>query len=121
MARRYASGFRERQAPVGQIQAGIGRVNITPAVGARLVGFAARAKGSTFIHDDLYATAIVLDDGDRQIALLSCDIISIHPDLIRQTRVLVNEATGIPEANVMICCTHTHSGPPGYATERAHP
>lgn len=106
---------------MGQLQAGIGRVNMTPAIGARLVGFAGRASGCTSIHDDLYATALVLDDGERQIAIVSCDIISLHPDLIRQIRALANEATGIPEANVMLCGTHTHSAPPGYATRRPYP
>ncbi len=106
---------------MGQFRAGSGRVSVTPAIGAWLVGFAGRAGGCTAIHDELYATALVLDDGDRPIAILSCDLISIHPDLIHETRMLVHEATGIREDHVMICCTHTHSGPPGYATERSRP
>ncbi|MDQ5854535.1 MAG: neutral/alkaline non-lysosomal ceramidase N-terminal domain-containing protein, partial [Chloroflexota bacterium] len=101
---------------MGQLRAGVGRVSVTPAIDAWLVGFAGRASGCTSIHDELYATALVLDDGDSQVAILSCDLISIHPQLIREVRALVRSATGIEERNVMICCTHTHSGPPGYAT-----
>src|ERR687885_1540396 len=104
-----------------QLQAGVGRANITPAIDAWLVGFAGRATGAQAIRDELFATAMVLDDGTTRLAIVSCDIISIHPRLIAETRALVHTATGIPADNVMICCTHTHSGPPGYATEHSRP
>ena len=104
-----------------QLQAGVGRANITPAIDAWLVGFAGRATGAQAIRDELFATALVLDDGTTRLAIVSCDIISIHPRLIAETRALVHTATGIPADNVMICCTHTHSGPPGYATENSRP
>lgn len=106
---------------MGQLRAGVGRATITPAIGAWLVGFAGRADGAQAIRDELLATALVLDDGETCIALLSCDMISIHPQLIAETRALVEEQTGIPRDNLMICCTHTHSGPPGYAAERSRP
>jgi hypothetical protein len=106
---------------MGQLRAGVGRAPITPAIGAWLVGFAGRAGGAQAVRDELYATALVLDDGTTRIAILSCDMIAIHPQLIAQTRDLVHEQTGIPGDNLMICCTHTHSGPPGYASERSRP
>lgn len=106
---------------MGQLRAGVGRASITPAIGAWLVGFAGRADGAQSIRDELYATALVLEDGDTRIAILSCDMISIHPRLIAQTRALVQEQTGISGDNIMICCTHTHSGPPGHAIEGSRP
>lgn len=104
-----------------QLRAGVGRVNITPAIGAWLVGFAGRAGGCSSIHDDLLATALVLESGDERVAIVSCDIISVHPELIRQTRELAHAATGIAEDHIMICCSHTHSAPPGYGLPRSYP
>lgn len=106
---------------MGQLRAGVGRVWLTPAIGTWLVGFAGRTEGCTSIRDDLSATALVFDDGANEVAIISCDLLSLHPDLVRATRTLVEESTGIPAANVMLCCTHTHSGPPGYAGAGARP
>ena len=106
---------------MGQLRAGVGRAILTPAIGTWLVGFAGRASGCTSIHDDLYATALAIDDGNAPIAILSCDLLAIHPQIVTHVRELVQSSTGIPGQNVMVCCTHTHSGPPGYATGLAHP
>ncbi len=106
---------------MGQLRAGVGRADITPAIGAWLVGFAGRSSGARVIRDELLATALMLDDGARRVAILSCDMIALHPRLVAQTRELVEEATGIPGDHLMICCTHTHSGPPGYAAEGSRP
>ncbi|HEY0736328.1 MAG TPA: neutral/alkaline non-lysosomal ceramidase N-terminal domain-containing protein [Herpetosiphonaceae bacterium] len=91
-------------------------MSLTPAIGTWLMGFAGRAGGCTSIRDELYATALVLDDGCRQLVLISCDLLAIHPDVVAATRACVREAPDLAEAQIMVCCTHTHSGPPGYAT-----
>jgi hypothetical protein len=76
-----------------------------------LTGYAARAKGSECVLDDLYATALVLDNGETKLALVSCDLIFIHPTAVAQIRRQIAAQTGIPAGRVMICCSHTHSGP----------
>jgi hypothetical protein len=65
--------------------------------------------------DDLSATAIIVSDGDTRVAILSCDLLHIHPDLVRRVRRDAGERTGIPAENMMFCATHTHSGPATYA------
>src|SRR5687767_13678746 len=103
------------------LRAGVGRSSLTPAIGNWLLGFADRASGCTAIRDELYATALVLDDGARRLVLVSCDLIFVHPRIVKQVREIVEATTNIPGRNVMICCTHTHSGPPGFATEQSAP
>ena len=103
------------------VHAGVAHATITPPVGATLVGYFARKGGSTSERDPLYATALVLDDGQDRVALLSCDLLWVHPSLVDEVRASVHEATGIAPDHVMICCTHTHSGPPGYAHPHARP
>ena len=97
--------------------AGVGRATITPPVGIWLMGYAARDKGSVSRHDDLMATALVLSDGEVRVALVTCDLIFLHPETVARIRTLVCERTGIPAENVMICCSHTHSGPVPLAGE----
>lgn len=96
-------------------------MSITPALGARLVGFRGRATGCTSIHDELYGTALVLEDENEQLVILSCDLLSVHPRIVARVRELLRSTLGIRADRVMICCSHTHSGPPGYATRSSHP
>ena len=63
------------------------------------------------VHDDLFARALVIDDGDTAIAVVTCDLISINEDSVANARRRVADATAIPAGNVLICCTHTHTGP----------
>jgi len=102
------------------LKAGIGRVNLTPAIGNWLLGFANRESGCTSIRDELYATALVLDDGGQRLAIISCDLLFVHPRIVAQVRAIIETTTDIPSQNVMICCTHTHSGPPGFATKQSY-
>lgn len=99
---------------MGIVQAGVSRVTITPPVGIYLIGFAARAGGSRGVCDDLYATALALSDGTTEAAIVSCDLLILHPDLVRRVRQDVSARTGIPGENVLFCATHTHSGPGTY-------
>ncbi len=103
------------------LRAGVGRISLTPALGTALVGFAGREPGCTSIHDDILATALVLDDGTTQVAVVSCDLLAIHPELVRATRALVEQSCGIAGEHVMLCCSHTHSGPPAYVSAGARP
>ncbi len=62
--------------------------------------------------DALYAKAMVLDDGKTTIAIVSADLLYVPLEEIAEpVRRIVKEKTGIPQENVLICATHTHSGP----------
>jgi len=96
------------------LQAGVARATITPPVGIYQIGFT-RKSGSRTIHDDLYATALVVGNGQNRAALVSCDLLFLHPEVIGKIRADVASRTSIPAENIMFCCTHTHSGPIVYA------
>lgn len=93
------------------MKAGVSKVNITPPIGVELSGFVARQQPSTGIHDDLYAKALVFDDGNDRTALVCCDIVGLSRESVSKIRQLVQKSSGISPKNVMIACTHTHSGP----------
>jgi neutral ceramidase len=99
---------------MGKIKAGAGRVTITPPVGIYLIGME-RYDDSHGLRDDLYATALALSDGDTETVLVSLDVLSVHPELVRRVGESVEAQLHIPRQNVLLCATHCHSGPATYA------
>jgi len=76
-----------------------------------MTGFAARIEPSTATHDPIMARAVLLDDGATRLAIVSCDLIGFTPAAVADMRQRIAARSGIPGANILICCTHTHSGP----------
>jgi len=93
------------------LKGGCSKVNITPPVGVWLSGYASRDKPSDDIHDDLYARALVLDNGSNAVAIISVDLLWVPPQITSEVRAIVEDKTGIPQQNVLISSTHTHFGP----------
>jgi len=90
---------------------GVYRVPITPPVGTYMAGFAARTGPAQGIHDDLFARSLVIDGGSGTIALVVCDAVSLPREFTDAVRAQVEARTSIPRGHVLVCATHTHSGP----------
>jgi neutral ceramidase len=102
--------------PTGEaaLKGGCAKVNITPPLGIPLIG--SYGKPSDDILDELYAKALVLNDGNTTIAIVSADLLYTPlEEITNPVREIIKEKTGIPEQNVLICATHTHSGPEVFA------
>lgn len=93
------------------LRAGFSKVCISPPIGAPLAGFAARNGVSQGIHDDLFARALVLANGESVVALVSVDLLALSSDFIKRVRDGIQRSTGIDPKSVMIASTHTHAGP----------
>lgn len=89
---------------------GAAQRNISPPLGTHMAGYY-HVRPASAIHDDLFARAMVIDDGVTTIALVTCDLVSIREESVVNARATIAQATGIPGANVLVCCTHTHTGP----------
>lgn len=98
-------------AGAGVLRAGAARIDISPtpdefpytAVGVRHI--------APFIgnHDPVYARAIVLDDGSTQVAFVVVDVTAIpNPGKFLPS---VAKGAGLPESQVFIAASHTHSVP----------
>jgi len=95
---------------MSQMKLGCGIAKITPGLGVFMAGYFEERK-ATAIHDDLYARALVFKDDDVTAALLCCDVISIHRNQVAAIQKRVAGHTEIKPENVMVCATHTHTGP----------
>lgn len=100
----------EKKAP---LKAGFGRVNITPKLNdpahpVWLAGFD-QGKLARSIHDDLWAVALVLDDGVSRIGIVSLDAIGFFHDDVISVRRRLPEALKLDYT--VVCATHNHSTP----------
>jgi len=108
------------QAEAAPLTAGVAVVDITPPLGTPLGGYGARrGRPSTGVHDALYAKALVLDNGSERIAIITCDLIGVSKAVKRQVLKRVGRAAGLDDAHLLICASHTHSGPGALSPEFA--
>jgi len=92
------------------MRAGAAQTNITPLVGTSLAGYFHDRKARD-VRDELFAKAIVLDDGSTTVAFVICDLIAVPGETVAEARRLIENVCGIPTGNVLIAATHTHTGP----------
>jgi neutral ceramidase len=87
------------------LRVGAAKVDVTPAVEELPQSYDG-------ILDQLYARAIVIDDGRAAAALVTVDA-GIVPDAVWQSvATAVESELGIPAGNLLLTATHTHSAPP---------
>jgi len=109
-----------QQVEPGALTAGMAVVDITPPVGTPLGGYGARrGRPSTGVHDPLHAKALVLDNGRERVAIVTCDLIGVGKVVKRQVLARVARATQLDDAHLLICASHTHSGPGALTPEFA--
>ena len=92
------------------LDAGVGMVDITPTGEVTLAGSPSPKKTSE-VKTRLYVRALVLNSGETKVAIVTLDTLKYPVDLVQKARASIEHATGIPAANVIICSSHTHSGP----------
>ena len=91
---------------------GFAKTDITPRVGVDLCGFGPfRNRVSVGVRDRLWARAMAVATDERTVVVVNCDLIGISLALTGRVRELVAQACGVPADNVLVSCTHTHSGP----------
>ena len=93
------------------LSVGTARINITPEVPIPMSGYGGRTEPFKGVHDDLHARAIAFSDGETKALLISAEIIAIPFSFWENTSKHIEEETGIPYKNILLCATHTHGGP----------
>lgn len=95
--------------PELRLQAGAAAVKITPSL-TRTVYIAGyeNKRVAESVHDDLWARALVLDDGKTRMAVVSLDLIGLSNQRVNRIRQSIHT---VPQDHVLISCTHVHSGP----------
>ena len=95
-----------------KILCGYAESDITPAMPLYLDGFAARSGKSTGVRDPLYLKTLYFKDFDDEACIiLVFDMIGFGKELSQRIKAAATEVSGIPDEQVMLLATHTHSGP----------
>ncbi|NLD60370.1 MAG: hypothetical protein GX647_12045 [Clostridiales bacterium] len=93
------------------LKAGTSRRDISPREGEELAGYPHYPRNNTGVHDPLFASCLYLDGGETEVALVTLDLLFFSKKHVLRVRRMAEEASGIRGENIMISCTHTHSGP----------
>ena len=103
------------------IKFGIGRTCINPQVPVSLAGyFSARMWDK--ILDDIFASTIVISQGETLSAVISCDIVTITHPVAESIYEKLSEFSRLDRHNTIITATHSHTAPeirdrPGFSPE----
>jgi len=93
-----------------ELKVGVGRVEVTPPLGSLLVGYGSRERLAESVRDPLNVTAMVLQRGERRVAIIGLDWCTIHQNVVALMRQEIHEHTPILPHDITICCSQTHSG-----------
>lgn len=94
-----------------KLLAGAAIIDVTPKKPMFLHGYPHVERTSIGTNDPLFASALIIDNGENQIGFCAVDVIFISKEITIQVREQVQKATGIKGENLMVSASHTHSGP----------
>lgn len=95
------------------IDVGVGRADITPPTGYKMMGWVRSDGEIVGQHTRLWARVIVLNQGGRKIALVAEDLNSIPGGMLAQAAEM-NSDLGYSERNVLASASHTHAAPTSF-------
>lgn len=100
----------------GFYQIGAASVVLTPQVGDEappvwLAGYG-QGRQAEAVHDDIYARAIFIHDGQFGLTIVACDLVGLFHDEVATIRKELGRLQLSPSIDyVLVSSTHTHAGP----------
>ncbi len=96
------------------LKAAVTKADITPPLGLELEGYPHYPRYNTGAHDPLEATCMYINNGEEEVVMITLDLLYFSKQHVKAVRNAVEKKCGIKGNNIMITCTHTHSGPKTY-------
>ena len=100
-----------RQMASGELTAGSYTIDITPPEGVHAGCWGLHTALAEGAHDRLEATALVIGDGSKVVALVGVDACMVSEAATSEARHRITELTGIPGDAVLINASHDHAAP----------
>ncbi|BDC49285.1 hypothetical protein F183_A16010 [Bryobacterales bacterium F-183] len=97
------------------IRAGAAQVNINPTSFPVIINCGFLERTGKEMNGDLFARAIVIEEGSTRIAIAVVDSCMMMRELIDDAKAQASAKTGIPVNRMLISATHTHSAPAAMA------
>ena len=92
------------------LKVGYAVCNINPELGFGVMGYYVPRHVKGFL-DDLETSAVVLQFGEKRIAVISVDVCSLTVEQADEIKKTVAERSGINADCIFISTIHTHTGP----------
>ena len=93
------------------MRAGFGKWELTPPMGVELAGYGYYlGRCALSVRDPLYARAVMLEEADKRILVISCDLLGLSKAVCAEV-FRHAEKYGVPQSQVIIVSIHTHTGP----------
>lgn len=94
------------------MRAGFADLDITPAPGEELTGYGYYlGRRATGVLDPLHARAVALEEGGTAAVIVQLDLIGLTKEFVAGVRAEMTQTAGLAPENLLLHCTHTHSGP----------
>lgn len=85
---------------------------ITPTEFMPMAGYASRDRPADGKATELYSKALVLESAAQSRAVIvTLDLVGIDRELASEVRRLIAKEFSVEASRVLLCCSHTHSGP----------
>lgn len=101
------------------LEAGAAAVDITPQEFPLNMPGGFRANLADEAHDPLFARTLTLRAGGTTVSLTVVDSLGVDPALIEAAKAAAAGHTGMVAEKMLICSTHTHTGPPSSGSSGA--
>jgi neutral ceramidase len=93
-------------------RAGVAAVDITPAAGLWMAGYAARTEAARGTAMPLHAKALALEDSrGRRAVLVTLDLLGVTGGMAARIAAEANRRYQLPRHALMLNASHTHCGP----------
>jgi neutral ceramidase len=96
------------------LKAGFATAKITPPLGTALSGFGERdfdPAGAKGVHDDLYARALYLTQGNKEALIMGFDLLFFSREESDRFKSAIGNKIGLPPDKILLNTSHTHTGP----------
>jgi neutral ceramidase len=93
-------------------QAGAASGVITPSEMLWMAGYGSRDRPADGKTTELFSKALVLEAANKsKVIIVTLDLVGIDRELATEVRNAIAARYSVDASRVMICCSHTHSGP----------
>ncbi len=102
-----------RVAEAETVPVGVAKVDITPNYPVRLTGYGGRTEEADEVAQRLSAKALAIgsDDGDGPAVLVMVENCGVPRKLVENLAAKLKDAAGVKRERLVVCSTHTHTGP----------
>ncbi|MDY7009645.1 MAG: neutral/alkaline non-lysosomal ceramidase N-terminal domain-containing protein [Planctomycetota bacterium] len=93
------------------LKAGTSRICISPGADPKEVTTYRNPPPEGFYCDTFVKALALEDEKGQKLVIVSLDIISFREDMLERVREGIKARTGLEASQVLLCVSHTHSGP----------